>query len=81
MTLKQAVKDIIANADESLSDGEVLDLIMEELDKEHDEDNRYQEINIVGANILQKNYETVTAAMQLKQDIINQLNIRRKLWD
>lgn len=66
MTLKQTLKELIANADDSVTDGELLDMIMEELDKEHDEDNRYQRVSIVGGNILQKNYEAIEAALQLR---------------
>ena len=66
MTLKQAIREIIF--DDSLSDGEVIDAIVEELDKEHDEDNRYQRVNIVGGNTLQKNYEAIEAALGLRNN-------------
>jgi hypothetical protein len=36
MTLETAIRELIANADESVTDGELLDMIMEELDKMHD---------------------------------------------
>lgn len=37
MTLEQAIRELVANADDSVTDGELLDMIMEELDNPHDE--------------------------------------------
>lgn len=67
MTLKQAIRHIIKTADESLSDGEVLDMVMEELDKEHDEDNIYRRA-VVGGNSLQKNYKAIEATLLLRNN-------------
>lgn len=36
MTLEAAIRELIANADDSVTDGELLDMIMEELDNPHD---------------------------------------------
>lgn len=36
MTLETAIRELVANADDSVTDGELLDMIMEELDKMHD---------------------------------------------
>lgn len=67
MTLNRAIRDIVDNADESLSDGEVLDLILLELDKEHDE-HEGQGRAVVGGNTLRKNYEAIEASLQLRDN-------------
>lgn len=68
MTLETAIRELIANADGSVTDGELLDMIMEELDKMHDGQEALKPMQVAGGNVLQKNYERIDAQLGIRNN-------------